>query len=201
MSHESVPRLSNAHRSLILGLSLSAAAGWGSFALSKHASGAMERQFRDQLTILQPIRSQLLTEQTKAQALLSQMAQLRGELATVRSEINQLSQSRGQSRADLPPVRPDAKGTSIRSDDTYDDVSRTGSIGEKSNKAQKDRVVSAKLPENQPRSQQIAAVRITAQGTQKSAERPQRGKALTIISELDTAALHRLTKSAEAQVR
>ena len=80
MSHESVPRLSNAHRSLILGLSLSAAAGWGSFALSKHASVAMERQFRDQITSLQPIRSQLLTEQTKAQALLSQMAQLRGEL-------------------------------------------------------------------------------------------------------------------------
>ena len=43
MSHESVPRLWNAHRSLILGLSLSAVAGLGSFALSKHASAEMER--------------------------------------------------------------------------------------------------------------------------------------------------------------
>lgn len=201
MSHESVPRLSNAHRSLILGLSLSAAAGWGSFALSKHASVAIGRQFRDQITSLQPIRSQLLTEQTKAQALLSQMAQLRGELATVRSEFNQLSQSRDQSRAGLPPVRPDAKGAKLRSNDAYDDVSRTGSIGEKPNEAQKSKPVSAKLPEKQPRSQQIAVVGITAQGTQKSAERPQRGKALTIISELDTVALHRLTTSAEAPVR
>jgi hypothetical protein len=79
-------------------------------------------------------------------------------------------------------------------------VSRTESIGEKTNKAQKDKAVSAKLLEKQPRNQQIAAVGIALQGILKPAEKPQRGKALTVISQLDTAALRQLTKSSEASV-
>jgi hypothetical protein len=129
------------------------------------------------------------------------MARLRGELATARSEINRLSQARDQTLANLPPVRPDARGANLRSNDANDNVSRTGSIGEKADKAQNDNAVSAKLPEKQPRSQQIAALGLPAQGTQKPAERPHRGKALTVISELDTAALRQLTKSPEVPVR
>lgn len=201
MFQESAPRLSNAHRGLILALSLSAAAGWTSFALSRHSSAEMERQFRSQVAGLQASQSQLLAERTKTQVSLSVVAQLRGELATARREVNRLSQSRDQTMADLPLVRSDAKGANLRPNDANDDVSRTGSIGEKTNKAQKDKAVSAKLPEKQPRNQQIAAVGIAAQGTQKPAERSHRDKALTVISELDTAALRQLTRSAEAPVR
>jgi hypothetical protein len=201
MCQESAPRLSTVHRGLILALSLSAAAGWASYGLSRHSSAEMERRFRNQVASLQATRSQFLAESTKTQVSLSEMAQLRGELATARSEINQLSQARDQTLANLPPVRPDAKGANLRPNDAKDDVSRTGSIGEKTNKAQKDKAVSAKPPEKQPRNQQIAAFGITVQGTQKPAERPQRGKALTVISELDSAALRQLTKSAEAPAR
>ena len=96
MFQASAPRLSNVHRGLILALSLSAAAGWASFALSKHSSAEMERQLHHQVASLQATRSQLLAESTKTQVSLSEMARLRGELATARSEINRLSQARDQ---------------------------------------------------------------------------------------------------------
>ena len=201
MFQESASRLSNVHRGLILALSLSAAAGWSSFAISRHSSAEVEHQLRDQAARLQTIQTQLLAEQTKAQASLSEMAQLRGELANARREISRLSQSRDQAVVDRPPVRPDAKSANLRRNDANDDVSRTGSIGERTNKAQRDRAVSTKPSAKQPGDQQVATVRIAAQGIQKSAERPQPSKALTVISELDTAALRQLTKSAEASVR
>jgi hypothetical protein len=79
-------------------------------------------------------------------------------------------------------------GASLRPNNANNNVSRTGSIGEKTNKAQKDKAVSAKLSEKQPRNQQIAAVGIAA-------------PIPTVISELDAAALRQLTKSAEASLR
>jgi hypothetical protein len=161
----------------------------------------MERQLRSQVADLQTTGSQLLAENTVTQASLSEMAQLRADLAAARSEVTRLTQSREQAQVASPPVRPEAKGANLRSNDANDDVSRTGSIGEKTNKAQKDNAVSAKLPEKQPRNQQIAAVGIAALSGQKPAEKPQRSKALTVISQLDTAALRQLTKSSEAPVR
>ena len=201
MFQESASRLSNVHRGLIVALSLSAAAGWASFALSRHSSAEMERQLRSQVAALQATGSQLLAESTKSQASLSEIPQLRRELATARSEINRLSQARDPALADLSPARANAKGANLRSNDANDDVSRTGSIGEKTNKTQQDKAVSARLPEKQPRNQQIAAVGIAALSGQKPAEKPQHGKAPTVISQLDTAALRQLTKSAEAPVR
>jgi hypothetical protein len=201
MFQKSALRLSNVHHGLILALSLSAAAGWVSFAISRHSFAEMEHQLRNQVEGLQASRSQLLAETTKAQVSLSGVAQLRGELETAQREINRLTQSRDQTVADRPRAKPDAKGANLRPNDVNDDVSTTGSIGEKTNKAQKDKAVSARLPEKQPRNPQVAVVGIAVQGTQKPAERPQRGKALTIVSELDTAALRQLTKSAETPVR
>jgi hypothetical protein len=201
MFQEFAPRLSNVHRGLIVALSLSAAAGWSSFAISRHTSAEVEHQLREQAASLQTIQTQLLAEPTKVQASWSEMAQLRGELAGARREISRLSQSRDQAVADRPPVRPDAKSANLRRNDANDDVSRTGSLGERTNKAQSDRAVSMKSSVKQPGNQQVAAVRIAAQGIQKPAERPQPSKALTIISELDTAALRQLSKSAEATVR
>ena len=96
------------------------------------------------------------------------MVKLRGELAMARSEVNRLSQARDQTLADLSPLRPNAKGASLRPNNANDDVSRTGSIGEKTNKAQKDKAVSAKLSEKLPRNQQIAAVGIAAPSGQKN---------------------------------
>jgi hypothetical protein len=201
MFQESAPRLSNVHRGLIMALSLSAAAGWASFALSRHSSAEMEHQLRNQVAGLQATGSQLLAERTKTQVSLSEMVKLRGELAMARSEVNRLSQARDQTLADLSPLRPNAKGSSLRPNNANDDVSRTGSIGEKTNKAQKDKAVSAKLSEKQPRNQQIAAGGIAAPSGQKPVEKPQRGKVPTVISELDAAALRQLTKSAEALLR
>ncbi|QRM34113.1 hypothetical protein [Microvirga sp. VF16] len=201
MVQDFVPRLSNVHRCLLVALSLSAAAGWGSYAIVRHTSAAVEHQLRDQTTSLQAAQTQLVAEQMKAQVSLSEMVQLRGELATARREINRLSQGREQILTDLPPVRPDIKGTNLRLSDANHDASRTGSIGERTGTAQKDKAASAKLLEKQPRHPQIATVGITAPGPQKPAVRPQRSKDLTVISELDTAALRQLTKSAETPLR
>jgi hypothetical protein len=201
MFQDFVPRLSNVHRSLIVALSLSAAAGWGSYAIVRHTAAAVEHQLRDQVTSLQAAQTQLVAEQTKIQIALSEVAQHRGELATARREINRLSQGRDQILADLPPVRPDAKGANLRPSDANHDVSGTGSIGERASTPQKDKAASARLLEKQPRNPQIAAVGIAAQGVGKPAERPQRSKELTVVSELDTAALRQLTKSAWTPLR
>ena len=53
----------------------------------------------------------------------------------------------------------------------------------------------------QPRNKQVVAVRIAAHGPQKATEKPQRSRNLTVISELDTAALRQLSKSGEASAR
>jgi hypothetical protein len=106
MFQESAPRVLNVHRSLTLALSLSAAAGWSSFAIVRHTSAAVEHQIRDQVTSLQATQTQLVAEQTKTRVSLSEMAQLQGDLAAARREINLLSQVRDQIPADLPPVRP-----------------------------------------------------------------------------------------------
>lgn len=193
-------RLSNGHRGLILALSLSAAAGWVSFAISRHSLAEMEHQLRNQVEGLQAARSHLLAETMKAQVSLSGVAQLRGELETAQREINRLSQSRDQTVADRSRAKPDAKGANLRPNDVNDDVSATGSVGEKTSKAQKDKAVSAKLLEKQPRNPQVAAVDNSSAGTQKPAERP-RGKEPTVVSELDTAALRQLTKSAKTPAR
>ena len=200
MFQDFVPRPSNLHRSLLVALSLSAAAGWGSYATVRHTSAAVEHQLRDQVTSLQTAQTQLVAERTKSQFSLSEMVQLRGELATARREIKRLSQGRDEILADLPPVKPDAKGANLRPSDANHDVAKTGSIGERTSTTQKDKAVSAKLLEKQPRNPQVAAVGNSSSGTQKPAERP-RGKELTAVSELDTAALRQLTKSAETSVR
>jgi hypothetical protein len=200
MFQESAPRVLNVHRSLTLALSLSAAAGWSSFAIVRHTSAAVEHQIRDQVTSLQATQTQLVAEQTKTRVSLSEMAQLQGDLAAARREINLLSQVRDQIPADLPPVRPDAKDANLRPNDATRDVSRTESIGERTGTTQKDKAVSAKLLEKQPRNPQVAAVGIPSPGTQKPAERP-RGKGLTVVSGPDTAALRQLMKSTETPVR
>jgi len=199
MFQVSAPRLANVHRGLVLCLSLSAAAGWGSFAVARHSSAEVERQLRDQVASLQETQRQLLVERTKAQVSLTEMAQLRAELAAARSEINRLSQSH-PAQAELPPIRRDANGRSVRTNEAGDDVSKTGSV-EKTSTSQKDEGASAKPRQKQTRNEQNEAVGIAAQGTQKEAGKPQRDKALTVISELDTAALRQLTRSAEVPAR
>jgi hypothetical protein len=47
----------------------------------------------------------------------------------------------------------------------------------------------------------VVAVRIAAQGLQKATEKPRRSSDLTVICELDTAALRQLSKSGEASAR
>ncbi|KLK90645.1 hypothetical protein AA309_24515 [Microvirga vignae] len=192
-------RFANVHRGLILGLSLSAVAGWGSFAVARHSSTEVERQLRDQIASLQQKQAQLLAERTKAQVALSEMAQLRAELGAARGEINRLSQPH-QVQAELPPVRPDASGRSLRINEAGDDVSKIGSIG-KTSTSEQDKAASAKLRQKQTRSEQNGAVRIAAQGAQKAAEKPRSDKAPTVVSELDTAALRQLTKSAGVPAR
>jgi hypothetical protein len=192
-------RLANVHPGLIVGLSLLAAAGWGSFAVSRHSSAEMDRQLRDQVASLQESRAQLVAEGTKAQTSITEMAQLRAELAAARSEINRLSQSH-QAQAELPPAKHDAGGRNPRAIETADDESRAGSV-EKTSTPQQDKAASAKLRQKQTGSGQKGDVGTTIQGAKKATEKPRGDKAPTVVSELDTAALRQLTKSAGVPVR
>ena len=200
MFRELAPKLFNAKHGLVLCLSLTAAAGWGSFAVSRQSSTEMERQLRRQETSLQDTQTQLLSERTRTQASRSEMAQLRADLAAIQSKVNRLSQSRDQARAELAPAKSDRKGRSIQVNEAEDDVSATSSIGAKAMRPSQGKAAPSELPP-QSRNKQMIAVRIAAQGLQKATEKPQRSRDLTVISELDTAALRQLSKSGEASAR
>jgi len=200
MFRELAPKLFNAKHGLVLCLSLTAAAGWASFAVSSQSSTEMERQLRRQETSLQDTQTQLLSERTRTQASLSEMVQLRADLAAIQSNVNRLSQSRDQARAELAPAKSDRKGRSIQINEAEDDVSATSSIGAKAMRLSQGKAASSEPPP-QPRNKQMIAVRIAAQGLQKATEKPQRSRNLTVISELDTAALRQLSKSGEASAR
>jgi TolA-binding protein len=201
MFRELAPRLFTAKHGLVLCLSLTAAAGWASFAVSSQSSAEMERQLRRQETSLQDTQTQLLSERTRTQASLSEMAQLRADLAAIQSKVNRLSQSRDQARAELAPATSDRKGKSIQINEVEDDVSATGSIGPKAMRPRQGKAASLDPLPPQPRSKQMIAVRIAAHGLQKATEKPQHSRDLAVVSELDTASLRHLSKSAEASAR
>ena len=201
MFRELAPKLFNAKHGLVLCLSLTAAAGWASFAVSSQSSTEMERQLRRQETSLQDTQTQLLSERTRTQASRSEMAQLRADLAATQSKVNRLSQSRDQARAELAPAKSDRKGRSIQINEAEDDVSATGSIGAKAMRPLQGKAASSDPLPPQPRNKQMIAVRIAAHRLQKATEKPQHSRDLTIISELDTAALRQLSKSGKALAR
>src|ERR671913_2304081 len=155
MFREFAPRLFTAKHGLVLCLSLTAPAGWASFAVSSQSSTEMERQLRRQETSLQDTQTQLLSERTRTQASRSEMAQLRADLAAARREVNGLSQSRDQARAELPPSRPDEKGRSGRTNEAGDVVSGTGSIGPKTTRPPQVKPASSEPLPPQPRNKQM----------------------------------------------
>jgi len=199
MFRELAPKLFNAKHGLVLCLSLTAAAGWASFAVSSQSSTEMERQLRRQETSLQVTQTQLLSERTRTRASLAEMAQLRADLAAIQTKVNRLSQSRDQARAELAPATSDRKGRSIQVNEAEDDVSGTGSIGAKAMRPSQ--VKAASLDPLPPQPRNKLTVRIAAHGLRKATEKPQRSRDLTVISELDTAALRQLSKSGEASAR
>jgi hypothetical protein len=202
MFYERAIRLLTARRVLVVALSLSAAAGWGSFAVSSQSATEMERQLRGELGSLQEAQGKLLAEQSKMQAALSEMAQVRTDLAAARAEVARLSQLVGQVQPELPqlpPVRPGTRESS-RTSATIDAVSRAGSIVTKASKQLAVKTASGDKPAPQDRDSQ-AAGKIAMPNSQKVAEKSHRSATPTIRPELDTASLRQLTKSAEAQAQ
>ena len=200
MFQERAIRILTARCVLFGALSLSAAAGWGSFAVSSQSATAMEHQLRGEMASLQEAQGKLLSERSKMRAALSEMAQLRTDLAAARTEVARLSQLVGQAQPELPPVRPEFK-ESFRTSEAIDAISKTGSIVTKTSKPLPGKAGSRGKLSPRDRDSQ-AAVKIATQDSQKNlGEKSQRSAAPTIRSELDTASLRQLTKSAEAQTQ
>lgn len=185
---------------LVGALSLSAAAGWGSFAVSSHSATEMERQLRGELGSLQEAQGKLLSERSKMRAALSEMAQLRTDLAATRTEVARLSQLVGQAQPELPPVRPETR-ESARPNPAVDAVSKTGSIVTKASKPLPVKATLGGKPSPQDRDSQAAVKIATPDNQKKVAQKSQRSAMPTIRPELDTASLRLLTKSAEAQAQ
>jgi hypothetical protein len=185
---------------LVGALSLSAAAGWGSFAVSSQSATEMERQLRGELGSLQEAQSKLLSERSKMRAAASEMAQVRTDLTATRAEVARLSQLVGQAKTDPSPVRPETRESS-RTSTAIDTVSKTGSIVTKASKPLPVKVASGDKPLSQDRDGQAAVKIAMANAQKKVAEKPQRSATATIRPELDTASLRQLTKSAEAQAQ
>jgi len=200
MFQERAIRILTARRVLVIALSLSAAVGWGSFAVSSQSASEIERQLRGELGRLQEAQGKLLSDRSKMRAALSEMAQVRIDLAAAGAEVARLSQLVGQAQPESPPVRPETRESS-RTSTTIDAVSKTGSIVTKASKPLPVKTASGDKPSTQGRDSQ-AAVKIAAPDSQKKiAEKSQRNAALTIRPGLDTASLRQLTKAAEAQAQ
>jgi hypothetical protein len=133
MFREHAIRILTARWVLVGALSLSVAAGWGSFSVSSHSAREMERQLRGELVSLQEAQGKLHSERSKMRAALSEMAQLRTDLTATRTEVARLSQLVGQAKPELPPVRPETR-EGARTNPAIDAVSKTGSIMTKSSK-------------------------------------------------------------------
>jgi hypothetical protein len=193
-------RILNVHCVLVLSLSLSAAAGWASFAVSSQSATKLEGQLRREVASLQDTQAKLLSERAKTRASLSEMGQLRADLAAARTDLARLSQPMDQAKPALPPVRPDAKD-SLRTSEISDTGSQTGSIAAKTGKSPPVKAAAGDKPQRQDRNGQVAAVKTPTPGGHGAIERSQRGTAPAITPELDAASLRRLTKSAEAQAQ
>ncbi len=201
MIQECVPRLSNLHRAIILGLGLSAVSGWGLLAVSSQSSAEVERQLRGQVSSLQEIQTQLLSERAQTQASLSEVAQLHAQLAAAQTELVRLSQLRDQAQAELPPAQSGVSGKVRQFNENSDSVSETGSIKTKVIKRQQVKAVSAQKAPAQHGIGPRSADGTVRPGAQRPNEKPQRSKGLTVTSELDTAGLRRIASSAEAPTR
>ncbi|MBM1170068.1 hypothetical protein [Microvirga arabica] len=200
MFREHAMRILTGRWVLVGALSLSAAAGWGSFAISNHSATAMERQLRDELGSLQEAQGKLLSERSKMRAALAEMAQLRTDLTATRTEVARLSQLVGQAQPGPPPVRPETR-ESARTNAAIDTVSRTGSIVTKASKPLPVKAIPGDKTSPQDRDSQTAVKIATPDSQKKDAERYQRSAMPTIRPELDTASLRELTKSVEAQAQ
>jgi hypothetical protein len=194
MIQECVPRLSNLHRAIILGLGLSAVSGWGLLAVSSQSSAEVERQLRGQVSSLQEIQTQLLSERAQTQASLSEVAQLHAQLAAAQTELVRLSQLRDQAQAGV-------SGKVRQFNENSDSVSETGSIKTKVIKRQQVKAVSAQKAPAQHSIGPRSADGTVRPGAQRPNQKPQRSKGLTVTSELDTAGLRRIASSAEAPTR
>jgi hypothetical protein len=200
MLHERAIQILTVRRILVVALSLSAAAGWGSFAVSSQSAKEMERQLRGELGSVEEAQGKLLSERSKMRAALSEIAQVHTDLAAARTEVARLSQLIGQAQPELPPVRPESR-ESTRNSVAIDAVSKTGSIVTKASKPQPVKTTSGDKPSPQGRDSQTA-VKIAAPDSQKkAAEKSRQSATPTIRPELDTASLRQLTRSAEAQAQ
>ena len=200
MFRERATRLLSVHRILVLTLSLSAAAGWLSFAVSNQSSTNLEGQLRRELAGLQDAQAKLLSERAKTRASLSEMAQLRTDLAAARSEVARLSGLVGQAQPEPPPVRPEARESS-RTSTATDAVSKTGSIVTKASKPLPVEAASGDKPSPQERGGEATVKIAMPSGQKRVTEKSQRSATPTMRSKLDTASLRQLTKSAEAQAQ
>jgi hypothetical protein len=200
MFRERATRLFDVHRILVLTLSLSAAAGWVSFAVSSQSSAEMQDQLRLKVTNLQDAQARLLSEQSKTRASLSEMGRMRADLAAARTEIARLSQAIAQPKPELPPLRPESR-ESVRTSPAIDAASKTGSIVTKASKPLLVKAILGDRPSPQDRDRQAAVKIATPDNQKKVAEESQRSAMPATRPELDTASLRQLTKSAEAQAQ
>jgi myosin heavy subunit len=200
MVREHAMRIPTARWVLVGALSLSAAAGWGSFAVSSHSATETERQLRGELGSLQEAQGKLLTERSKMRAAVSEMTQLRTDLSATRAEVARLSQLVGQAKTEPPPVSPETK-ESARTNPATDALTKAGSIMTKASKPLPVKVSPGDKPSAQDHEGQAAVKNAGPDRQKKLAEKPQRSATPPVRPELDTASLRQLTTSAEAQAQ
>jgi hypothetical protein len=200
MVREHAVRILTARWVLVGALSLSAAAGWGSFAVSSHSTREIERELRDDLGSLQEAQGKLLSERSKLRAALSEMAQVPADLTAIRAEVARLSQLASQAKTDPSPVRPEIR-ESTRANPAIEAATKTGSIVTKASKPLPVKATPRDKPSPQDRESQAAAKLATPDNRKKVTEKSQPSPMPTVRPELDIESLRQLTKSAEAQAQ
>lgn len=173
---------------LILALAIGAATGWGMWFLSGQRSDRVERELREQVSLLAQSQMKLLHERETAEAAKSDLASLQSQAAALRKQIDELKQRSNDMQAgDSGRNAPDTSDAAI--DRT--DISKTGSATAPDDQ-ENVMVSTAQKTLNKLGYGPLAADGIMGPSTQRALEEFQYKNGIPVTRELDAATLERL---------
>lgn len=122
------PVLPGVQRVVTILLGLSAAAGWGMFAVASHSASETERHLQEQFAGLQVRHERLQSDQDRWQSASAEVVQLRKQLAAAQEESARLAPEKIQGPAKPQATRPLVPSASSVARQPPNEVSHTGSV-------------------------------------------------------------------------
>ncbi len=201
MFRRELPTRFEMHRAVTIVLTLVALAGWSAFILIRRSSDEVESQLRAKVASLSQIQMDLLSERARAQATAGEWKQVEAQLPAVREELRQLTEARDQAQSELVLAQLSLSDVINRASQPHGDVSVTGSVESKASDSKQAVAATAQKALSKLGYGKLTADGVVGPGTRRAIEAFQRGKGLTVTSELDAPTLKQLAQSLNVAAR